>query len=54
MEHDISIYLSGAKLYGDDFTIDEIEEWFADEAEGYANLGAKKKKRLPLRLSCAE
>jgi len=37
----ISIYLSGEKLYGDDFTNDEIEEWFADEAEGYANLGAK-------------
>ncbi len=42
MKNDISIYLSGAKLYGDDFTIDEIEEWFADEAEGSANLGAKK------------
>ena len=44
MNDDISIYLSGTKLYGDDFTIDEINEWFADEAEGYANLGAKVKK----------
>ena len=43
MNDDISIYLSGTKLYGDDFTIDEIEKWFADEAEGYANLGAKEK-----------
>ena len=43
MNDDISQYLSGTKLYGDDFTADEIEEWFADEAEGYANLGAKDK-----------
>ena len=32
-------------LYGDDFTIEEIKEWFADEAEGYANLGAKVKEK---------
>jgi len=44
MNDDISIYLSGAKLYGDDFTLDEIKKWFADEEEGYANLGAKEKK----------
>jgi ubiquinone/menaquinone biosynthesis C-methylase UbiE len=43
MNDDISTYLSGTKLYGDDFTIDEIQKWFADEAEGYANLGAKEK-----------
>lgn len=43
MKNDLSIYLSGIKLYGDDFTIDEIKKWFADEAEGYANLGAKKR-----------
>jgi len=43
MSEDISIYLSGSKLYGDDFTIDQIEEWFKDEAEGYADLGAKEK-----------
>lgn len=36
-------YLSGENLYGDDFTIEEIYKWFADEAEGYANLGAKEK-----------
>ncbi len=41
MSDDISTYLSGEKLYGDDFTIDKIKEWYADEAEGYANLGAK-------------
>ena len=38
-------YLSGDKLYGDDFTQEEIDEWFADEAEGYAGLGAKDKAR---------
>ena len=30
-------------LRGDDFSIDEIEQWFEDEKEGYANLGAKNK-----------
>lgn len=44
MKDDISIYLSGEKLYGDDFTNSEMEEWYTDEAEGYANLGAKVKK----------
>lgn len=43
MSDDISVYLSGEKLYGDDFTIDEIEKWFEDEAEGYADLGAKER-----------
>ena len=36
-------YFSGEKLYGDDFTIEKIQEWFADESEGYADLGAKEK-----------
>lgn len=31
-------YFSGAKLYGDDFSISEIEKWFVDEAEGYYQL----------------
>ena len=44
MNEDISVYLSGAKLYGDDFSIDEIRAWFADEAEGYATLGAKERR----------
>jgi SAM-dependent methyltransferase len=33
--------LLGTKLYGDDFTPDQIRTWYQDEAEGYANLGAK-------------
>lgn len=33
--------LLGKKLYGDNFSADEIRTWFDDEREGYANLGAK-------------
>ena len=32
--------LRGEQLYGDNFNSQEIDEWFADEAEGYAMLGA--------------
>jgi SAM-dependent methyltransferase len=32
-------YFSGELLYGDDFTIEQIAEWYAQEEEGYANLG---------------
>ena len=32
-------YLSGDRLYGDDFQLDQLEAWFADEREGFANLG---------------
>lgn len=39
--NDFTIYLSGQKLYGDDFTAEEVGAWFEDEREGYANLGAK-------------
>ena len=34
-------YLSGEKLYGDDFTIDQIQDWYEKESEGYADLGSK-------------
>ena len=37
---DIEEYLSGRTLYGDDFTPAQIRDWFADEQEGYATLGA--------------
>ncbi|MBE9028910.1 class I SAM-dependent methyltransferase [filamentous cyanobacterium LEGE 11480] len=40
MVQDASIYLAGKKLYGDDFTQEQIEEWFKHEAEGYADLWA--------------
>lgn len=38
---DLSEYFSGEKLYGDDFSPEEIKEWFEREREGYADLGAK-------------
>lgn len=37
-------YFNGEKLYGDDFSFDEIKTWYEEESEGYANLGSKNKK----------
>ena len=34
---------SGQKLYGDDFSLEEIARWHEDEKEGYANLGSRNK-----------
>ena len=31
-------FLSGEKLYGDDFSIKEIKKWYEDEKEGYSKL----------------
>ncbi|MDR6570598.1 Methyltransferase domain-containing protein [Chitinophaga ginsengisegetis] len=31
-------YFSGEVLHGDDFTLDEIRQWYDDEKEGYAGL----------------
>lgn len=36
-------YFTGRKLIGDDFTRSQIDAWFMEEAEGYADLGAKEK-----------
>ncbi|WP_405722881.1 class I SAM-dependent methyltransferase [Streptomyces sp. NBC_01537] len=33
-------FLSGQELWGDDFTDEQIQEWFADEREAYADLGS--------------
>lgn len=33
-----NIYREGKKIYGDDFTLDEIESWFTDEENGYAEI----------------
>lgn len=38
---DIESYFDGKALYGDDFDAAQIAEWFADEQEGFADLGAK-------------
>lgn len=37
---DDSRYLSGEALYGDDFTPEQIEQWFEAEVEGYSSLGS--------------
>jgi SAM-dependent methyltransferase len=34
-------YFDGKSLYGDDFSKEEIAEWYEQEAEAYANLGGK-------------
>jgi SAM-dependent methyltransferase len=34
-------YFAGRRLYGDDFTPEQIAEWYEDEREGYAALGDK-------------
>jgi SAM-dependent methyltransferase len=40
-DHDpLNDYFSGKLLYGDDFTQEEIDKWFQDEQEGYADLGS--------------
>ena len=33
--------ISQTEIFGDDFNIQQIESWFRDEAEAYADLGAK-------------
>lgn len=37
----LAAYFSGERLYGDDLPPAEIERWFEEEREGYANLGAR-------------
>lgn len=41
-QHDavIAEFLRGDRLYGDDFTPEEIAQWYAEEKEAYASLGA--------------
>ncbi|NQW35793.1 MAG: hypothetical protein HQ471_02200 [Flavobacteriales bacterium] len=36
-------YFKGEKLYGDDFSLEKITQWYNQEAEGYADLGSKDK-----------
>ena len=33
-------YFSGSELYGNAFSLEEIEAWYRDEEEAYANLGS--------------
>src|SRR4030042_6990948 len=39
---DMAEYLAGRKLYGDDFSLPEIEKWYEDERDGYAGLISRK------------
>jgi len=41
LPNDMKDYFSGHKLYGDEFEINDIIEWFKNEETGYADLGAK-------------
>ena len=41
----IDACLRGEKLYGDDFTMQEIDAWFRDESQGYFNLGGASDKK---------
>jgi SAM-dependent methyltransferase len=41
-----NIYFSGKQLYGDDFTIDQIRDWYIAEEEGYAHLIKDKKHNI--------
>jgi SAM-dependent methyltransferase len=38
---DFDSYLSGERLYGDDFDEAQIRHWFDSEKEGYADLGSR-------------
>jgi SAM-dependent methyltransferase len=40
-------YLSGQELYGDDFTLEEIQYWYDHEAEGYADKIRERKSNSP-------
>lgn len=42
-EIDWKPYFDGSKLYGDDFSIEQIEQWYEDEKEAYADLGSGNK-----------
>lgn len=37
-KNSLESYLKGDLLYGDDFSIEKIKEWFEDEKEGYSSL----------------
>lgn len=42
---DMECYFRGEKLYGDDFSLSEIEGWFEDEKNGYYNLDSRDRTR---------
>ena len=44
-DRDLAAHFSGEKLYGDDLGPAEIERWFEEEREGYADLGARDREK---------
>lgn len=44
-ESQVERALGGEILFGDDFTMEEISRWYDDEAEAYADLGARDRER---------
>jgi SAM-dependent methyltransferase len=44
MASDISAFLDGDRLYGDDFSPDQIAQWFEDEQQGYFELAQAEKR----------
>src|SRR5262245_24160314 len=38
MDVDMKTYFSGEKLYGDDFSLEQLKKWAEEEAEGYSGL----------------
>ena len=37
-KENLDVYFRGEKLYGDDFNLKQIKEWYNDEKEGYSGL----------------
>lgn len=44
-DDELAPYFAGTALYGDDFDAPQRAAWYADEAEGYADLGAADKSK---------
>lgn len=45
LDADIATYFAGEKLYGDDFTLEQLKKWCEEEAEGYSGLVAVARRR---------
>jgi len=41
MNDNYDVFFSGQLLFGDDFSDDQIRNWYKEEEEGYANIGKK-------------
>jgi SAM-dependent methyltransferase len=41
MQENMNVFFSGDQLYGDSFSQKEIDQWYDDEVEAYADLGSK-------------